>query len=87
MADYKESEITGKSWRRAYQITINNPADNTPSVVIREQEVFNLGDRKVYQDTGTLYKTFDTESELDRAIYEKLNELYVLLREQRDSNE
>lgn len=82
--NYSETDISGKSWKRVYQITINNPLDNRAHLVMREQEVINIGDRKIYQDCGTLYREFSTESELDMAIYEKLNELYVLLRKARD---
>ena len=85
--NYNETNIIGKSWKRIFQIIINNPEDNVASITLREQEVFNLNeDRKIYQDCGTLYEKFDSESELDNEIYNKLNELYILLREQRDNS-
>ena len=84
--NYKQNDVVGTTFKRVYQITINNPMDNTPSLVMQEQDVYNLADNKnIFQSCGSLYTTLDKENELHLAIYSKLNELYVLLREARDN--
>jgi hypothetical protein len=84
--NYKQSDIAGTTFKRVYQITINNPMDNTPSLVMQEQDVYTLENGKnIFQPCGTLYTALDTTNELHLAIYAKLNELYVLLREARDN--
>jgi len=84
--NYKQDNIAGTTFKRISQITINNPMDNTPSLVMQEQDVYTLENGKnIFQQCGTLYTTLDTNNELHLAIYQKLNELYVLLREARDN--
>jgi len=87
MADqnYKQSDIAGTTFKRVWQITINNPMDATPSLVMQEQDVYILPEKTVYQNCGTLYTALDAENELHLTIQAKLGELYVLLREARDN--
>jgi hypothetical protein len=59
--------------------------DNTPSLVMQEQDVYTLENGKnIFQPCGTLYTTLDVENELHLTIQAKLEELYVLLRKARD---
>jgi len=83
--NYAETAIVGSKYKRVCQVNISNPLDGTASITMQEQEVYVLADKNIYQPCGTLYKTFDKNSELDMAIYQKLNELYVLLRTARDN--
>jgi hypothetical protein len=83
--NYKETTIEGTSYKRVFQVTINNPLDNTPSLTMQEQDVYILADgKKIYQPCGVLYTKLDQNNQLHTDIYNKLNELYVLLREARD---
>jgi hypothetical protein len=83
--NYKQSDIAGTTFKRVWQITINNPMDNTPSLVMQEQDVYTLENGKnIFQPCGTLYTTLDVENELHLTIQAKLEELYVLLRKARD---
>lgn len=85
MADYKESSVAGTSWQRATRVVIENPYGGTPSVNIVEEKAINLGEQVISNLSGNLSTQFDAENQLHMAIYEKLNELYVILREARDA--
>ena len=88
MADYKETTVEGKEYRRCYKVEIFNPHEQQSHLRMFEQDVVTLDNgKKIYQNNTSLYHAFDTNSELDIAIYTKLNELYVLLREARDKGE
>lgn len=84
--NYKESDIAGTTFKRIWQVQINNPMDATPSLIMQEQDVYILENGKnVFQNCGTLYTALDPQSQLHLAVYNKLNELYILLREARDN--
>lgn len=85
MADYKESSVAGTSWQRAVRVVVENPYGGAPSVNIVEEKVINLGDSVITKLCGNLTTTFDPDNPLHMTIYEKLNELYVALREARDA--
>jgi hypothetical protein len=84
-SNYKETNVQGTKYKRAYRVEINNPLDGTPSAYIREQDVVILQDGNIYQNNGTLYTAFDLNNPLHVDIYNKLNDLYVALRTLRDS--
>lgn len=83
--DYKESSIAGTSWQRAVRVVVENPYGGVPSVNIVEEKAINLGDSVITNLCGNLSTSFDAANPLHMAIYEKLNELYVVLREARDA--
>lgn len=83
--DYKETAITGKSWRRASRVIIDNPLGGTPSVMFVEDEAINTGTDTITRPVANLSSVFDPANSLHVAIYNKLNELYTLLREERDA--
>jgi hypothetical protein len=83
--NYKESNVTGSKYRRACSVRINNPADNKPSLYIEEQDCIRLEDEVIYRPAGGLYTELDIANPLHLAIYEKIYELYVMLREARDN--
>lgn len=84
MSDYKESTIAGTSWQRACRVVVENPLNGTPSILFVEEQAINLGEQVISNLSGNLSTQFDAENQLHMAIYEKLNELYVILREARD---
>lgn len=83
--NYNESDVLGTKWQRACRIIIDNPYNMTPSINFIEEEVVNLGDKVFSQIVSNLDCRFDSNNELHTSIYIKLNELYTLLREARDS--
>lgn len=85
MPDYKESQVAGSKWQRAFQVTIDNPLNGTPRIVFAEEEAFNPGDIIITRPCSYLDTFFDAANVLHIDIYTKLNELYILLREARDN--
>jgi hypothetical protein len=57
MSDYRESTLTGTSWTRARTLIFENPRNSTPGVLIREEEILNLGDREISQPAGEINKS------------------------------
>jgi hypothetical protein len=87
MADtpnYKESTVTGSSWVRAYNVSINNPYGGLPSIEFKEQKVVQLDGEQIYKDCGTLRVDFNPANTDHLLLYDRLNELYIELREARD---
>jgi len=67
MADYRETSLSGTSWTRARGMYFENPFLGAPSVLIREEEILNLGDRQISQPAGEINLTI-SESEMTRSI-------------------
>lgn len=59
MPDYKESNVTGRSWNRFCRVVIDNPRNASPSVLCVEQEITALGDKDIQRDIGNLGFVFD----------------------------
>lgn len=85
MADYKESSVNGTSWQRAVRVVVENPYGGVPSINIVEEKAINLDGTITTQLCANLTTSFDSDNPLHVAIYTKLNELYTILREARDS--
>ena len=83
--NYKETEVIGSKYKRAFEVKINNPKDGKPSLYINEQDCIQLGTETIYRNCGTLYCELNRENPLHMEIYEKLNQLYVELRTERDN--
>lgn len=85
MSDYMATTTEGKSWRRAFRVEISNPLDMPSTIHFIEQDVVTIGDKTFFtQLPPQLTAIFDVSNPLHLDIYNKLNELYILLREQRD---
>jgi len=50
MPRYKVGDITGETWRRAYQIICNNPYNGVPSIHYKEESMISLNDNRVISD-------------------------------------
>jgi len=59
MADYRENSIAGTSYTRGRSLYFENPANSTPSLLIREETVINLADRAIYEPAGEIRKVVD----------------------------
>jgi hypothetical protein len=64
MSDYRESTLSGTSWTRARSLYLENPFNSAPSVLIREEEILNLGDRQISQPAGEINLTITDMTEL-----------------------
>ncbi len=64
MADYKETTTSGTKWQRARQIIIDNPRNESPSIMFVEEEVLNLGNEEIRRDVGNLKETLAPENVL-----------------------
>ena len=85
MADYKEGTVEGNKWQRVCRVVIENQHLQTPSLMFIEEEVINLGGGSyICKPVSNLSKTYDSTNELHSTIYNKLDELYVILRTERD---
>ncbi len=85
MPDYNQSDVTGTKWTRAVKVNIINSLDQTPVLFMEEEEVVNFGDDKVFKPSGVLRCDFDAANPLHVELYDRLNALYVILREERDA--
>lgn len=59
MADYRESSIAGTSYTRGRSMYFENPANSSPSLLIREETVINLADRVITEHAGEIRKVVD----------------------------
>ena len=85
MADYKEGIVEGNKWQRVCRVVIENQHLQNPTLMFVEEEVINLGDGNyITKQISNLSGSFDPTNELHTTIYNKLNELYILLRTERD---
>lgn len=63
MPNYKESEITGSQWTRAFRVVIENPYNKQSAIVFMEEKLFNTGDNIVKLPLdSTLVEYFNQES-------------------------
>lgn len=59
MSDYKESTVSGTTYRRGRSMYFENPRNGIPSVLIREEDVIVLADRVITQFASEINKTLD----------------------------
>lgn len=57
MTNYRELGVVGTSYVRGRSMYFENPLDNSPSVLIREERITNLADRTVYEPFNEIHKT------------------------------
>ena len=84
MADYKASDVVGNKWTRAFRVSINNQLNSPPTICFEEEEVINLDGDQIRKPSGSVQCVFDPENLAHVSLYNQLNDLYVLLREERD---
>ena len=66
MANYKQTEISGESWTRAYQVLIQNPHNETPRIEFFEEEIAQFGDKILKSRAGVIAEVFsDPNAEFD----------------------
>ena len=56
MTNYKELSVVGTSYVRGRSMYFENPLDNAPSVLVREEQITNLADRTVQEPSGEIRK-------------------------------
>lgn len=83
--NYNESTASGTSWQRAVRVVVENPYQAVPSIVFVEEVVYSIGEKVIKEPCCTVSTAMNPADPLHLEIYTKLNELYVLLREQRDA--
>lgn len=59
MADYKESNVEGKSWQRCSQVLISNAKDAQPRVTLSEERVYVVGDKELSYPIPGIQFDFD----------------------------
>lgn len=83
--NYAESPISGVSWKRVSRVIIENPRAATPSLLMIEDEVVNIGTKEISTPVANLVCTFDQNDPDDLALYDLLNKKYIKLRTERDA--
>lgn len=100
MPNYKEVSGTGQIWRRCHQATIYNQEGREKAIVFEEQDVAQIGDRKVSTRVGEVVAKFDPNGYLPlydpetgdslgktithKEIYTALYSLYLRTAQDRD---
>jgi len=51
--DYRQTSGTAQSWRRAYQIHVNNFFGQQPNILFQEEDVVSMGDKTFNQPSMT----------------------------------
>lgn len=87
MADYKETEVTGKSWQRASRVLIENPYGGIPMITFQEEEATEIGNKTVTRGCGSVGTQFDAQNADHVTVYTILNSLYMALAAARDETE
>lgn len=55
MPDYKETTVTGRTWRRCHRVVAENPLGGTPAITYAMQDVVQLEDgQRITRDAGLL---------------------------------
>lgn len=83
--NYKQQAVIGEKHTRVYRVEIQNPYNGTPSIQFAEQDVITAENLAVEVHSGILETNFQPCA-LHQEIYNKVNELYLLLRNERDLN-
>lgn len=64
MADYKETNVSGKSWQRCHTVVIYNPYDQTASIALREEQVTEAGGERFFKPMGEIKFPFDPNASI-----------------------
>lgn len=62
--DYREADVTGKAWTRAYAVHIDNPRGGMPSIQFAEERVAALGGEESRKHIGFVLLPFNPEGEV-----------------------
>lgn len=62
MRKYKETTITGDSYIRANQITVQNGLNSAPSIVFTEEKVMNVGDEQIVMPVSNCQDSMTAEN-------------------------
>lgn len=65
MADYKEGAISGATWTRCYQITVDNPYMQTPQVGFAEAKVALIDGQLLTLGHSSVSNAFDPAAVID----------------------
>lgn len=72
MSRYKETTLTGESYVRANQITVQNPLNQNPFIIFTEEQVINLPDgeeiKRPISNVSETLNLYDGESNINESI-------------------
>ena len=57
--NYKESEVTGTSWQRAWRVNVENPLNGQPTITFFEEQAFNTGTEVILKQVGSISCAFN----------------------------
>jgi hypothetical protein len=84
--NYNETSASGTSWQRAVRTVIENPYGGQPYLIFVEEKIYTMDDGKIIREpVANLTVSFDAENVLHGTIYYYLNQLYTVLRDERDN--
>lgn len=58
MADYKETTIAGNKWTRCVKLTVDNPYQGAPGIVLSEEDVVLVGGTPVKFPSANIHVPF-----------------------------
>ena len=64
MPDYKQTNIAGTSWQRAWRVECENPLDGQRSITFHEEQVINAGGQQIRMPAGGLQVPLTAENAL-----------------------
>ena len=93
MPKYNETSIVGESWKRAYQILIENPYNKSPKIRFSEEEIFVASDGRLAgsysgggieeiftsENANTQFQLRNPETEEYIEQYASYRDLYILI--------
>jgi hypothetical protein len=59
MADYNQTDVSGKSWQRCNQVLISNPRHGAPMVRLSEEVIVVAGDKEFAESLPGIHFEFD----------------------------
>ena len=59
MSEYKETTVVGTSYTRGRSLYLENPRNQPPSILIREETVTTLADRVITEPAGEILKVVE----------------------------
>jgi len=84
--NYKQTTVSGESWQRCCSVQIDNSYCQTPSLVMIEEKIINVGEDIIRQGMGNISMAFNPDNPDHIALYTLLNKLYVEVCAERDAS-
>ena len=65
MPDYKETTAPATQWQRCVAVNIDNAYGRTPTVILQEEQITNIGGELLHKPVGNLLVPFDPAATIE----------------------